>query len=219
MTFLDSLRRTRLVGILRGVEFGELQLVSRVCVSAKLEFVEITLNTRDALSKIASLIELSNGNLTVGAGTVLSVGELQDAASAGAKFIVSPVCDAAVAKAARDLDIPYIPGALTPQEIWNAHQLGATLVKVFPAQCYGPKYIRELRGPFAGIPLLACGGVGPSNVGEYLDAGIDAAALGGSTFQRSWLASDNTSALLDALQTVIAAVTAFEEKRHSKARE
>ena len=219
MTFLDSLRRTRLMVILRGVEFSELQLVSRVCVTARLEFVEITLNTDDALSKIASLIQFSNGKLTVGAGTVLSVGELRDAAAAGAKFIVSPVCDAAVAKAARDLDIPYVPGALTPQEIWNAHLAGATLVKVFPAQCYGPGYIRELRGPFAGIPLLACGGVRPSNLGEYLDAGIDAVALGTSTFQRDWLASDNTNALLDALRPLTAAVAAFEGKRNSKARE
>lgn len=215
MTFLDSLRASRLVGILRGVEATELPLVAEACTKAGLEFVEITLNTKEALSKISFLSEISEGCIRVGAGTVLSATQLREAVDAGAKFIVSPVLVPEVAKAAADLDVPYIPGALTPKEVWDAHQAGACITKLFPVQCFGPSYLRELRGPFGDIPLLACGGIRPDNLREYLDAGADAVALGASSFKREWLATANVLALTEALATMVGIVRAFESKRPS----
>lgn len=213
MTFLDSLRASRLLGILRGVEATELPLVAEACTKSGLEFVEITLNTKEALSKISFLSEISEGCFRVGAGTVLSVAQLRAAVDAGAKFIVSPVLVPEVAKAAADLDVPYIPGALTPKEVWDAHQAGASITKLFPMQCFGPSYIRELRGPFGDIPLLACGGIRPDNLREFLDAGADAVALGASSFKREWLATANVLALTEALSTMVSIVRSFESKR------
>lgn len=213
MTFLDSLRGSRLLGILRGVEATELPLVAEACTKSGLEFVEITLNTKEALSKISFLSEISEGRFRVGAGTVLSAAQVRAAVDAGAGFIVSPVFIAEVSKAAADLDVPYIPGALTPREVWDAHRSGAAITKLFPVQCFGPNYVRELRGPFGDIPLLACGGIRPDNLREYLEAGADAAALGASSFKREWLASGNVAALTEALATMVGIVRAFDARR------
>jgi 2-dehydro-3-deoxyphosphogluconate aldolase / (4S)-4-hydroxy-2-oxoglutarate aldolase len=215
MTFLDSLRTSRLIGILRGVEATELSLVAEASTKAGLAFIEITLNTKEALSKISFLSELSEGRFQVGAGTVLSAAQLRAAVDAGARFIVSPILVPEVARAATELEIPYIPGALTPKEVWDACQAGASLVKLFPAQCFGPSYIRELRAPFGDIPLLACGGIRPDNLREYLDAGVDAVALGASSFKREWLAAGNIAALTDALATLVSIVKSFDSKRPS----
>ena len=215
MTFLDSLRGSRLLGILRGVEATELPLVAEACIQSGLAFVEITLNTKEALSKIAFLSELSEGRFQVGAGTVLTVTDLRAAVDAGAKFIVSPVLVPEVAHAATDLGVPFIPGALTPKEVWEANRAGATITKLFPIQCFGPSYIRELRGPFGDIPLLACGGIRPENLREYLDAGVDAVALGASSFKREWLAAGNIAALADALSALVNIVKTHDSKRPS----
>ncbi|HEY5955413.1 MAG TPA: bifunctional 4-hydroxy-2-oxoglutarate aldolase/2-dehydro-3-deoxy-phosphogluconate aldolase [Polyangiaceae bacterium] len=215
MTFLDSLRNSRLLGILRGVEATEVSMVAEACIKSGLSFIEVTLNTKEALSKLRFLIELSEGRLEVGAGTVLSASQARMAVDAGARFIVSPALVAEVADAARELNVPYIPGALTPKEVWDASQASATMVKLFPIQRFGAEYIKELRGPFGDIPLLACGGIGPDNLREYLEAGVDAVAIGASTFKREWLASGNITALTDALTTMVEAVKAFGTKRPS----
>lgn len=187
-------------------------MVAEACSKSGLEFVEITLNTTDACSKIARLSELSEGRFQVGAGTVLTVRQLHDAVDAGARFIVSPVVVPEVAQATSRLKIPFIPGALTPREVWDACQAGATLVKLFPAQCFGPKYIRELRGPFDDMPLLACGGIRSDNLREYLEAGADAVALGASSFRRDWLAAGNVLALTETLTAMVATARAFRMK-------
>jgi 2-dehydro-3-deoxyphosphogluconate aldolase/(4S)-4-hydroxy-2-oxoglutarate aldolase len=204
MTFLDSLRSSRLLGILRGIEFDELALLSSACKASGLKFVEITMNTPDAARKIARLVNLAEGAYQVGAGTVLTVEQLQSAVEAGATFIVSPVLVPEVAKAALANHIPFLPGALTPQDIYNCHVAGATVVKVFPVQCFGPSYLREVKGPLNDIALLACGGIRPDNLQAYLDSGADAVALGAGTFKREWLRDKNLNALSETLTAMVA---------------
>ncbi|HMA94498.1 MAG TPA: bifunctional 4-hydroxy-2-oxoglutarate aldolase/2-dehydro-3-deoxy-phosphogluconate aldolase, partial [Polyangiaceae bacterium] len=116
---------------------------------------------------------------------------------------------------ALEQEIPYIPGALTPSEVWTAREAGAALIKLFPIQFYGPSYIRELRGPFGEVPLLACGGIRPDNLREYLEAGVDAVALGASTFRRDWLSSGNVDALTETISTLVSIVKAFHSRRPS----
>ena len=89
------------------------------------------------------------------------------------------------------------------------------MVKLFPIQYYGPSYVRELRGPFGDVPLLACGGIRPDNLREYLDAGVDAVAIGASSFKREWLAAGNVTALTDALSTMMNIAKSFDSKRPS----
>jgi 2-dehydro-3-deoxyphosphogluconate aldolase/(4S)-4-hydroxy-2-oxoglutarate aldolase len=199
MDFLESLRSSRLIGILRGIEFDELPTLDHACRESGLKFVEITMNTLDAIKKIGQLHQLAKGAYQVGAGTVLSREQFLRAVEAGAEFVVSPVLVPEVAEAAVTAHIPFLPGALTPQEVYACHNAGASLVKVFPVNCFGPTYIRELRGPFDKVPLLACGGIRTDNIATYLESGADAVAIGSGTFKREWLKNKDAKALTDAL--------------------
>lgn len=76
---------------------------------------------------------------------------------------------------------------MTPQEIFEAWEAGATMVKVFPSKFFGPSYFKEIKGPLNQIELLACGGVNAENVGEFFRCGASAVAFGGSIFKKEWL--------------------------------
>ncbi len=84
-------------------------------------------------------------------------------------------------------NIPVFPGAFTPAEVYNAWRSGAAMVKVFPAKFFGPEYIKELKGPFADIELLACGGVTTENMSSFFSAGASAVAIGSSVFKKEWM--------------------------------
>ena len=129
--------------------------------------------------------------MTIGAGTVLSERDLDTALGAGASFVVMPTLVGEVAQQCTDRAIPIFPGALTPQEIHNAWNAGAAMVKVFPAKVFGPGYFKEVKGPFNDIELLACGGVDPSNLADYFASGASAVAFGGGVFKKEWLASED----------------------------
>jgi 2-dehydro-3-deoxyphosphogluconate aldolase/(4S)-4-hydroxy-2-oxoglutarate aldolase len=128
------------------------------------------------------------------------------AVEAGAGFLVSPGFFPDVAHAARQLDVPYFPGAFTPTEVGIASRAGAAMVKLFPAGVLGPAYVRELRGPYAAVPLLICGGVKPENVAAYRAAGATAFAVGDSVFSREDLARGELIGVRERLAALIAAV-------------
>lgn len=153
-----------------------------------LEVIEVTMNTSGAPEMIARMAGVSAGRMLVGAGTVLTCSDAEAALSAGATFLVSPVVVESVAELCARRGVPYFPGALTPAEVYRAAQAGAAMVKLFPASCFGPGYLKELRGPFRDIELLACGGVHAANAGDYFAAGASAVAFGASVFRTEWLA-------------------------------
>jgi 2-dehydro-3-deoxyphosphogluconate aldolase / (4S)-4-hydroxy-2-oxoglutarate aldolase len=169
------------IGILRGVKEGSLQGVAEATLAGGLQFLEITLNTPDAFHLIKKATD-QYPELTVGAGTVLSAEEAKKAFDSGAQFIVAPDFDEEVAAFCVENKLAYLPGALTPTEIQKAWKSGATMVKVFPASQMGPDYFKQVKGPFDKVKLMAVGGVNPGNIKEYLGAGADAVALGGSIY-------------------------------------
>lgn len=204
--FRNRLEHSRLLGILRDAPVSSLPDLAACFQEAGLHFVEVALNTPDAFSQIATLRRLLPPEIEVGAGTVLTETAARQACDAGAGFLVSPCLSPEVQDFARLHGIPTLPGAFTPQEVWNAHQSGAALVKLFPAKSAGgPAYVKELRGPFRDIPLLACGGVSPETAPAYLAAGAQALAFGGSIFSPSRLAKGDMAGILSDLRALIAA--------------
>lgn len=183
------------MGILRGGDVSIVENLVGTLVSAGLETLEITLNTPGAAAMIRRAREVAGTNLMIGAGTVLDRSGVIAALEAGAGFIVSPVLVPEVMDECTSRGVPAFPGALTPQEIFAAASAGAAMVKVFPASVFGPSYFREVRGPFEGVELLACGGVRPSNCGEYFAAGAAAVAFGGSVFSLARFAARDYEAI------------------------
>ncbi|MBU2064176.1 MAG: bifunctional 4-hydroxy-2-oxoglutarate aldolase/2-dehydro-3-deoxy-phosphogluconate aldolase [Candidatus Omnitrophica bacterium] len=175
-------KKLPIMGIWRGVEDAALEPLLDTAISAGLETVEITMNTPQAAQLIKHAVRYCQRRLVVGAGTVLDMDSLKAALEAGATFIVMPVVITEVLTYCKKNKIPVFPGAFTPQEIYDAARGGATMVKVFPAALGGPKYFKQLKGPFNDIELMAVDGVREDNIAEYFAAGASAVAVGASVF-------------------------------------
>lgn len=152
---------------------------------AGIRLVEITMDTPGATEILASMQSGTPSNALLGAGTVTDIARAEAALATGASFIVTPNLNLDVIRFARDHGLPIMPGAMTPTEIFNAAAAGADYVKVFPASTLGPAYFRELRGPFAEIPLIATGGVNLENADEFIRFGVDALGIGSSLIPKS----------------------------------
>lgn len=180
-------KKLPVMGILRGVELDLLEPLIETIISCGLETIEITMNTENAAELIHKAVSLSGKQLMIGAGTVLNKESLRSALDSGATFIVMPALVKEVMEVCVKNKIPVFPGALTPQEIFNAWSAGATMVKVFPVKFFGPDYFREIKAPFNDIELLACAGVTPENMQSYFASGASAVAFGASVFKKEWL--------------------------------
>ncbi|GIV76667.1 bifunctional 4-hydroxy-2-oxoglutarate aldolase/2-dehydro-3-deoxy-phosphogluconate aldolase [Litorilinea aerophila] len=140
--------------------------------------MEVTLNTTGALDAIARLRERFGDRMLVGAGTVRTRAQFEEAVAAGAQFTVAPNLDLATVEQAQARDVLHLPGIFTPTEAETAYRAGCKAVKLFPSDVVGPKYLKALRAPLDDILFIPTGGVTPENVGDYIRAGAAAVGLG-----------------------------------------
>ncbi|MDD5135930.1 MAG: bifunctional 4-hydroxy-2-oxoglutarate aldolase/2-dehydro-3-deoxy-phosphogluconate aldolase [Candidatus Omnitrophica bacterium] len=182
-------KKLPIMGILRGIGEDSVEPVLEAAFSAGVETLEITMNTENAERLISRAVKVNTHRLMIGAGTVLNVESLRTALDAGASFIVMPAIIDEVIDYCVENVIPVFPGALTPGEIYHAWTSGATMVKVFPSGFFGPAYFKEIKGPFANIELMACGGVKAENITDYFANGASAVSFGAGIFRKEWLAN------------------------------
>jgi 2-dehydro-3-deoxyphosphogluconate aldolase/(4S)-4-hydroxy-2-oxoglutarate aldolase len=184
------------IGILRGVEASFFGDILKTSFESGLQAIEVTMNTAGAERMLSAFRAKTPPGKYLGAGTVRNLEEAERAAGAGAMFFVTPNLDPAVISYARSLDIPVIAGALTPTEIYTAWSAGAAMVKVFPCGALGgPRYIRDVLGPFEQIALAAVGGVTRENLKAYFGAGARAVGVSTSLFGKEALARRDLAAL------------------------
>ncbi|MBL7084585.1 MAG: bifunctional 4-hydroxy-2-oxoglutarate aldolase/2-dehydro-3-deoxy-phosphogluconate aldolase [Candidatus Omnitrophica bacterium] len=203
---VNRFKKLPILGILRGVSADIIEPLVEAVVSSGLATIEITMNTHQASELIRKMLKAAKGRLTIGAGTVLTMDDLRLALDSGATFIVLPTLVGDVVEYCAKKAIPVFPGALTPQEIYTAWQAGATMVKVFPAKFFGPEYLKEIKGPFQDIELLACGGVRPENIRAFFSSGASAVAFGGSVFKKEWLKRREFSRIGECIKALIASL-------------
>lgn len=178
-----SLAEFPVIAILRGVPEDTLLPLARVLVENGIKALEVTLDTPGAEAQIAALRrELKD--CALGAGTVLSEAAAWSALRAGAEFLITPTVVPGAARAARLAGVPLVMGATTPTEIMRAWELGASMVKLFPAGALGLDYFRQIREPLSAVPLVPTGGVGPQNAAAFLKAGAYALGIGGYFYKR-----------------------------------
>ncbi|MDI9468637.1 MAG: bifunctional 4-hydroxy-2-oxoglutarate aldolase/2-dehydro-3-deoxy-phosphogluconate aldolase [Bacillota bacterium] len=174
---LADLGRERLIAIARNIPEELIDDAATAMLRGGIRFMEVTLNREDAFAAIRRLAQRSD-EIHVGAGTVLTLEQLERAVEAGASYIISPHTDPVLIRRTRELGLVAIPGAYTPTEIQLAHAAGADYVKLFPASEAGCGYIRALRGPLPDIRLLAVGGVALENMPDFIRAGIQGFGIG-----------------------------------------
>ncbi len=175
---LDSLLSSGVVAVIRMKDPERLSKVVMAIREGGVKCIEITMTVPGAVDVIAALVKTAPPDVLVGAGTVTDRGTANDVVSAGAKFVVSPVFRPDVVAVTKAAGAVAIPGCFTPTEILTAWEAGADIVKVFPATSLGPKYFRDIAGPFPEIRLMPTGGVTVDNVGEWVKAGAVAVGIG-----------------------------------------
>ncbi|GAB2604678.1 bifunctional 4-hydroxy-2-oxoglutarate aldolase/2-dehydro-3-deoxy-phosphogluconate aldolase [Streptomyces capparidis] len=175
--FTSRLRRDGLAAIVRGRSADAALRTVVALVEEGVGLIEISLNTVDACDVIAKAVREVGEDAFIGAGTVVTRGDLLRARDAGAAWIVTPTTGDAVTAAVQQR-LPVLAGALTPTEAAAAMAAGATAVKLFPASLGGHAYLRALKDPFPTMPVVPVGGVDADLVPGYFAAGALAVGVG-----------------------------------------
>jgi 2-dehydro-3-deoxyphosphogluconate aldolase/(4S)-4-hydroxy-2-oxoglutarate aldolase len=194
MTLIESIERHQLMVAVRTDSAEKAFKAASACVEGGIRFAEITFSVPDADDVIRRLAQ--DKRVTVGAGTVLSVGEAKRALGAGAAYIVSPNFDEEVVTFTKKEGAVSIPGACTPTEIYRAHKAGGDIIKLFPfVEIGGLGFLRVIRGPFPFIRYMLCGGVNLGNIGEYLSAGAAGILVGSAIIRKDLVDAEDWNSI------------------------
>lgn len=183
--------------ILRGYSYEQCRCVVQHLVGTKLNAVEVAMNTPNAALTIAQLVREFGDEVHIGAGTVTTEERAVCAAEAGATFMLSPInFTHEIFDIAHQAKAMTVPAAFTPTEAVKMFDMGADIVKIFPAACAMPRFFRDIQAPLDSMPLMAVGGVNGKNVQDYFDAGAMFAGIGSGIFEKQDIISMNDSALV-----------------------
>lgn len=172
-----------LVAILRGLTPDEAVAIGGAVIDAGFRILEVPLNSPEPLRSIALLSEAFGDRALVGAGTVLSIAQVNDVAAAGGKLIVMPHGDVAVIGEAKRKGLYCIPGVATPTEAFAAVHAGADALKIFAAEQISPAVVKAWRAVLPKtLALLPVGGISPSNMGPYVAAGVNGFGIGSALY-------------------------------------
>ena len=204
---LAALAQWVLVPVVVLQDAGDAGLLADALVAGGLPVAEVTFRTADATEAIRVIA--GRGDVLVGAGTVLTPQQVDQAVAAGAKFVVSPGLSRAVVERCLEHGVQPLPGAVTASEVQSALELGLDTVKFFPAGTSGgPAAIRALAAPFGSVRFVPTGGVGPANLADYL-ALPEVAAVGGSWMvPPARVAAHDRTGLVDLISAAMAAARA-----------
>jgi 2-dehydro-3-deoxyphosphogluconate aldolase/(4S)-4-hydroxy-2-oxoglutarate aldolase len=169
---LDKLKELGLVAVIRGPSPELTVKMVAALVKGGVLGIEITYSTPNAAEVVRILDKQFGEQIVLGMGTLTESTQVVEAKAAGARFLVSPVCEPTLGQAMVLSDLPVMIGALTPTEVLQAYKMGSDVVKIFPGSMAGPAYIKALKGPFPYIPMMPTGGVSAANVGDWFMAGV-----------------------------------------------
>ncbi|MFD2962695.1 MULTISPECIES: bifunctional 4-hydroxy-2-oxoglutarate aldolase/2-dehydro-3-deoxy-phosphogluconate aldolase [Olivibacter] len=176
MSILQHIKENQLVAIVRGADPKDILSIAEALYDGGIRLLEITMNSTEPLAAIEQVSNKLGDKLIIGAGTVLDSTMAKDAIHAGAHFILSPILDKRVIETTKSLNRVSIPGAYTATEIYQAYQMGADIIKVFPAT--SPSYLKDIAGPLPHIPLLPTGGITIDNIANFKKAGAVGFGIG-----------------------------------------
>ena len=188
---LKAVLENKIIAIVRGVYGDDVLRLSEALLQNGIRMIEVTYDQTGKAEDTADTIRLISehfaGDVLAGAGTVMSAEQTRIAKDAGARYIISPNVKEEVIRETKKLDMISMPGALTPTEIAAAYEMGADVVKIFPASVLGPSYIKAVKAPLKHIPVMAVGGINEKNARDYIAAGAAGVGVGGNLVNRQWV--------------------------------
>ena len=193
MTPLEYVKERKIVAIVRGLSPEYLIRLGHAFEEGGIGLMEVTYNQsapetwKDTARGIEAVEKEFGDRLLVGAGTVITLEQVSMTYNAGGHYLVTPTTQPEIIRAGKALGLGLYPGAFTPSEILAAYDAGADAVKVFPASCLGPGYIKAIRAPLSHIPLMAVGGVNEKNAADFLKAGCVGLGVGGNLVNKEWI--------------------------------
>ena len=195
-----------IISILRGVHPAEAVAIAGVILAAGIDRIEVPLNSPSPLESISAIAKTYGDRALIGAGTVLTVAQVQQVRAAGGQLVVSPNCDPAVIAATIATGMQSWPGIFTPSEAFAALQAGATGLKLFPGDMAGPKGLKAMRAILPkGTQVYAVGGAGPENFAEWIAASADGFGLGSAIYKPG----DTPETVAAKAQAIVAAFDAI----------
>jgi 2-dehydro-3-deoxyphosphogalactonate aldolase len=204
MELTHYLRQCPLIAILRGIKPHEVEPVAAALERSGIAIVEVPLNSPEPVQSIRLLAKSFGERLLIGAGTVLSEGQVAEIASAGGRLIVTPHADSVVTRAAKRHGLLAVPGFFTPAEAFAMLAAGADALKLFPAEAANPETLRALRAVLpAGSIMMPVGGIGPANIPAWRAAGAQGFGIGSAIYRPS----DTASIVEQKARELVAALT------------
>lgn len=178
---LSAITGTGLVAVVRANNEDEAFRITDACLEGGCKSIELTFTVPGADKVIEALAKkYAPGEIMLGAGTVLDSETARIAILSGANYVVSPGFNAEACKLCNRYRVPYMPGCMTITEVLTAMEAGADVVKIFPADLFGPKIIKDIKGPLPHAKMMPTGGVDVGNVDQWIKAGAVAVGAGSS---------------------------------------
>ncbi|HBB97984.1 MAG TPA: 2-dehydro-3-deoxyphosphogluconate aldolase [Blastocatellia bacterium] len=205
---IQTIRDIGVIPVVRASSPEEAVQVVEAIKAGGVSVLEITMTVPGAVQVIEQLAKRFGDEAIVGAGTVLDPETARACINAGAKFIVSPALNLETITCCGELDVPVMPGALTPTEIVTAWNAGADLVKVFPCGAMGgASYIKSLKAPLPQIELVPTGGVTLANAADFIKAGAAAVGVGADLVDTKAIRAGQPEKITQAARAFIEAVS------------
>ncbi|MFD1606906.1 bifunctional 4-hydroxy-2-oxoglutarate aldolase/2-dehydro-3-deoxy-phosphogluconate aldolase [Oceanobacillus luteolus] len=178
MSIEQQIQQEKVVSVIRKANEENIVPILEALHEGGINSVEITAETPRVLHIIETAVKHVGDRMNIGAGTVLDTETARAVIMAGASFIVSPTLNTETLKLTNRYGILNIPGVLTPTEIVTAYEHGAKMVKIFPAETFGPNYVKNILGPLPHVKAMVTGGITLDNMTEYLAKGSAAVGIG-----------------------------------------
>lgn len=176
------LKDRKIVAIIRDVKPEYAVDIASILLDEGIDTLEVSLSNHQwGMECIKNIMNSEKGShINVGAGTVTTKSDVDEVAKLNVSFILTPGFDEELTSYALERGLEVLPGVLTPSEVQKAQNMGISLLKLFPADAFGIKYIKALKGPFPHTDYIAVGGVNEQNIRELLVNGFLGVAIGSS---------------------------------------
>jgi 2-dehydro-3-deoxyphosphogluconate aldolase/(4S)-4-hydroxy-2-oxoglutarate aldolase len=203
---LAKIKEIGLIAVIRGPSPDLTDKMVEALMAGGVSGIEITYSTPNGTDVVKNLNANLGERILLGMGTLTRMEQVKEAKEAGARFIVSPICEPELGRAMVASGLTVMIGALTPTEVYQAYCLGSDVVKLFPGSLTGPAYVKALKGPFPEIPLMPTGGVSKENVSEWFAAGVVAVGAGSELCPPAWAKEGRFSDITARAQEFVEAV-------------